>query len=64
MSKIGSGFVIASGLVATNRHVVEDAVSIFVSTADGARYRAEIVGMAAKADIALLRIDPTPVCRC
>ena len=58
MSSSGSGFVIASGLVATNRHVVEDAVSIFVSTADGARYRAEVVGMASKADIALLRIDP------
>src|ERR1700712_3454507 len=57
MSSSGSGFVIASGLVATNRHVVEDAVSIFVSTADGARYRAEVVGMASKADIAVLRID-------
>ena len=59
VSKIGSGFVIdAAGLVATNRHVVENSVSIFVSTTDGARYRAEIVGLAAKSDIALLRIDP------
>src|SRR6195952_5125091 len=57
VSSSGSGFAIASGLVATNRHVVEDAVSIFVSTADGARYQAEIVGMASKADIAVLRID-------
>lgn len=60
VSKIGSGFVIDSaGLVATNRHVVENAVSIFVSTAEGARYRAKIVGIATKTDVALLRIDPS-----
>ena len=60
VSKIGSGFVIdAAGLVATNRHVVENSISIFVSTADGARYQAEIVGVATKSDIALLRIDPS-----
>jgi serine protease Do len=57
VTNIGSGFAISSaGLVATNRHVVENAISIFVVTADGGRYRAETVGMAAKADIALLRI--------
>jgi serine protease Do len=60
VSNIGSGFVIdASGLVATNRHVVEDSISIFVATADGSRYRADLVGAAGKADIALLRIDPS-----
>ena len=60
ISKIGSGFVVSSaGLVATNRHVIENSVSVFVSTADGARYRAEIVGVASKVDIALLRIDPS-----
>ncbi len=60
VSKIGSGFAVGSaGLVATNRHVVENSISIFVGTADGARYRAEIVGSASKSDIALLRIDPS-----
>jgi len=59
VSKIGSGFAIeAPGLIATNRHVVENSISIFVGTADGGRYRAQIVGMATKVDIALLRIDP------
>jgi len=58
-SAIGSGFAIdASGLIATNRHVVENSISIFVGTANGSRYRARLVGMASKADIALLRIDP------
>jgi serine protease Do len=55
---IGSGFSIAPGLIATNRHVVEGAVAMFVSTTNGARYRAELVGMASHADIALIRIDP------
>jgi serine protease Do len=59
ITRIGSGFVIdPSGLVATNRHVVENTLSIFVGTPDGGRYRAEIVGMPGKADIALLRIHP------
>nr|WP_294523936.1 trypsin-like peptidase domain-containing protein [uncultured Rhodopila sp.] len=59
VTRIGSGFVIdPSGLVATNRHVVENTLAIFVGTPDGGRYRAEIVGMPEKADIALLRIHP------
>jgi serine protease Do len=57
VTRIGSGFVIdPDGLVATNRHVVENSIAIFVGTPDGGRYRAEIVGMTYKADIALLRI--------
>jgi serine protease Do len=60
VTRIGSGFVVdPSGLVATNKHVVEDTLAIFVGTPDGGRYRAEIVGMPGKADIALLRIHPS-----
>lgn len=58
ISKIGSGFVVGPGFIATNRHVVEDSISIFVGTASGARYPAKVVGIANRADIALLRIDP------
>jgi serine protease Do len=54
---IGSGFIIdPSGYVATNKHVVEGAASIFVMTSDGARHQASVVGMPGKADMALLRI--------
>jgi serine protease Do len=61
VTRIGSGFVIdPSGLVATNRHVVENTLAIFVGTPDGGRYRAEVVGMPARADIALLRIVHPP----
>lgn len=59
MTSGGSGFVIDSrGLVATNKHVVENAEAVFVGTPDGGRYRASIVGVTGKADIALLRISP------
>ena len=55
---IGSGFVIdPSGYIATNKHVIEDAVAVYVATPDGIRYQAKIVGMTAKADMALLKID-------
>jgi serine protease Do len=55
---IGSGFIINRfGYIVTNKHVVEGAISVFVVTADGLRFPAIIVGMPAKADMALLRID-------
>lgn len=53
----GSGYIIdPAGYIGTNRHVVEGAISVFVVTADGVRYPAQIVGMPSHADIALLRI--------
>jgi serine protease Do len=55
---LGSGFIIdRSGFIATNKHVVNGAISLFVMTADGIRYPASLVGMAGRADMALLRIN-------
>lgn len=55
---IGSGFFVDRfGYIATNKHVIEDALSVFVVTANGVRYKATIVGMTAKADIALIKIS-------
>jgi serine protease Do len=55
---VGSGFIIdPSGFIATNKHVVLDASSIFVVAADGVRYAASVVGMPSKADMALLKIE-------
>ena len=55
---IGSGFIIdPKGFVATNKHVVENAVSVFVVTNDSVRHRARVVGVTHNADIALLKID-------
>jgi serine protease Do len=54
----GSGFIIdPSGFIATNKHVIDGAISVDVVTADGVRYKAAIVGVTSKADIALLKID-------
>ena len=53
----GSGFIIEpTGFIATNRHVVEDAAALFVETLDGERYKASVIGMPGKADMALIRI--------
>jgi serine protease Do len=55
---IGSGFIIdPSGYVATNKHVVENALSITVIDADGQRFPAKLVGMTSRADMALVHID-------
>lgn len=58
LASIGSGFIIDStGFIATNKHVITDAIAIFVATADGVRYPAKLVGMTDKADMALLHVD-------
>jgi S1-C subfamily serine protease len=47
---IGSRFLIdRSGYIATNKHVIENAVAVFAATPDGIRYGARIIGMAGKA---------------
>ena len=46
---LGSGFIISrDGYVLTNQHVIENADKILVSTRDGHRYRARLVGADAK----------------
>jgi serine protease Do len=53
----GSGFIIDSkGLVLTNNHVVEGAVSIRVRMDDGRSFDAEIVGRDPLTDVALIRL--------
>ena len=55
----GSGFIIdPQGYILTNLHVVEDACEIEVTLADGSPYKAEIIGLAPKTDLALLHIRP------
>jgi serine protease Do len=53
-----SGFIISGdGYVVTNDHVVDDAQSVAVVLADGARYPATVIGGDPETDIALLKID-------
>ena len=54
----GTGIVFGDGgLIMTNRHVVEDAVQIRVSLADGRVLFGEIVGLDSSIDIAVIRVD-------
>ncbi|MGQ0430585.1 MAG: DegQ family serine endoprotease [Gammaproteobacteria bacterium] len=54
----GSGFVIsADGYILTNAHVVEGAREVTVRTTDRREYRAKVVGMDARTDVAVLKID-------
>jgi serine protease Do len=54
----GSGFFIsADGYVVTNNHVVDHAKSVQVTTDDGAIYTAKVIGIDAKTDLALIKVD-------
>ncbi|MDH3194513.1 MAG: S1C family serine protease [Acidimicrobiia bacterium] len=60
----GSGTVIGDGeYILTNAHVVRDAITITVTTSDGATQPADLVGIDVVTDLAVLRItDPlTPM---
>lgn len=55
---LGSGFIIdPSGLIVTNKHVIEDASHLTVTLQDNATYRATLLGQGIETDIALLQIE-------
>lgn len=59
-SAIGSGFIISKdGFIVTNNHVVEDSEEISISLNDGSKYKAKVIGVDKKTDLALLKINPT-----
>jgi serine protease Do len=54
----GSGFFISSdGYIVTANHVVDHAQSVEITTADGATYKARVVGTDPGTDIAVLKVD-------
>jgi serine protease Do len=54
----GSGFVISpDGYILTNAHVVEDANEVTVRMTDRREYRAKVVGLDRRTDVAVLKID-------
>ena len=56
----GSGVVLTSdGYIATNEHVVDGATSYTVTFEDGRVYTAELIGMDALTDLAVLKIEAT-----
>jgi S1-C subfamily serine protease len=55
---VGSGFVFdKNGHVITNEHVVEEAEKVIVTFLDGRSYNAEVVGVDAATDIAVIQVD-------
>lgn len=58
LSSLGSGFLISKdGYIATNSHVIEDADEIMVSLSNGKKFKAKVIGVDKKTDLALLKID-------
>ncbi len=56
----GSGFVVdKAGYILTNHHVVDGVGKIDVTTSDGRRLEAEVVGVDPPTDLALLKVDAT-----
>jgi serine protease Do len=54
----GSGVVYnKKGFIVTNKHVVTNADEIIIRLYDGSEYKAEVVGIDERSDIAVLRID-------
>lgn len=59
-SAIGSGFIISKdGFIVTNNHVIDDSEEIAISLNDGSKYKAKVIGVDKKTDLALLKINPT-----
>jgi serine protease Do len=57
---LGSGFIISSdGYILTNAHVVNDADEVIVKLTDRREFKAKIVGIDRRSDVALVKIDAT-----
>lgn len=56
--EVGAGFIVdPSGIIVTNRHVVDHAYSLFVTLENGEHVPARLIGKALTFDIALIKID-------
>src|SRR5215831_17273050 len=57
---VGSGFILSSdGYVLTNAHVVDDASEVTVKLTDKREFKAKVVGLDKRTDVAVLKIDAT-----
>jgi serine protease Do len=59
-TSLGSGFIIdTSGIVVTNNHVIDGADEINVIMNDGSKFKAELIGVDKKTDLAVLKFTPS-----
>jgi serine protease Do len=57
---VGSGFIISvDGFVLTNAHVVEGADEVYVTLTDKREFKAKIIGVDKRTDVAVVKIDGT-----
>ncbi|HET6789244.1 MAG TPA: Do family serine endopeptidase, partial [Aquabacterium sp.] len=55
---VGSGFILTGdGFVMTNAHVVEGADEVYVTLTDKREYKAKVVGVDKRTDVAVVKID-------
>ena len=55
---VGSGFIISQdGYVMTNAHVVADADEVYVKLTDSREFKAKVVGIDTRVDVAVLKIE-------
>lgn len=54
----GSGVIITSdGYIITNNHVIDGASTVTVTTTDGTKYPAEVIGYDSQSDLAVLKVE-------
>jgi serine protease Do len=57
---LGSGFIIsADGVILTNAHVVDEAEEVTVRLTDKREFKAKVLGLDKRTDVAVLKIDAT-----
>src|SRR5207247_10963713 len=55
---VGSGFIVsADGYILTNAHVVDDANEVTVKLTDKREFKAKVIGVDRRTDVALVKID-------
>jgi len=55
---VGSGFIVsADGFILTNAHVVDDATEVTVKLTDNREFKAKVLGVDRRTDVALVKID-------
>ncbi len=57
---LGSGFIVsADGFIVTNAHVVENAAQINVRLTDKREFKAKVIGVDPRSDVAVVKVDAT-----